>query len=66
MAEDCNLFIRLSKLGRIEYLSDFEVRHSPRRFRQYGYPRTFLLYGREFVSLSVRNRSHLARWEPVR
>ena len=36
VGEDCDLFHRLSRIGRIVFAGDFCVCHSPRRFRQMG------------------------------
>jgi glycosyltransferase involved in cell wall biosynthesis len=64
--EDCNLFYRLSKVGRIGYFHRLRVYHSPRRFRAYGYLRVSWLYLCEAVSLIVRRRSYSEEWTPVR
>lgn len=64
--EDCNLFYRLHKQGRIAYLHRLSVHHSPRRFREYGYLRLSFIYLREGLWLLFRHRSYSQEWKPVR
>jgi glycosyltransferase involved in cell wall biosynthesis len=64
--EDCNLFYRLHKEGKIAYLYRLCVHHSPRRFRQYGYFRLTMIYFREALSLIFRRKSYVEEWTPVR
>ncbi len=64
--EDCDLFRRLNRLGRIAYLSDSHVWHSPRRFRQQGYLPTFGVYVREWVWMNLFDRSFAKEWPVVR
>lgn len=64
--EDCNLFYRLHKVGRIAYLHRLSVHHSPRRFREYGYLKLSLIYLREGLWLLFRHRSYSQEWKPVR
>ncbi len=64
--EDCNLFFRLHKEGKIAYLYQLRIYHSPRRFRKYGYIRLTLIYLREGLSLLFRRKSYTKEWTPVR
>lgn len=64
--EDCNLFYRLHKEGRIGYFYRLAVHHSPRRFRQYGYVKLSLIYLREGLSLLFLRKSYMKEWTPVR
>lgn len=64
--EDCDLFRRLNRVGRIVYLSDSCVWHSPRRFHQSGYLRTFGVYLREWVWMNAFRRSFIREWPVVR
>lgn len=64
--EDCNLFYRLHKEGRIAYLYRLSVHHSPRRFRQYGYIRLTLIYLREGLWMLLGRRSYVKEWKAVR
>lgn len=64
--EDCNLFYRLHKEGRIAYLFRYKVHHSPRRFREYGYLRVSLIYIREGLSLLFLRKSYVEEWKPIR
>lgn len=64
--EDCNLFYRLHKVGRIKYLASLKVLHSPRRFRQIGYLRLSLIYLREGIWMALGRRSYVKEWKVVR
>jgi glycosyltransferase involved in cell wall biosynthesis len=64
--EDCNLFFRLQKEGKVAYLSDLEVHHSPRRFRQYGYWKVSYQYFMEGVSRLFARKSFAKEWKVVR
>jgi glycosyltransferase involved in cell wall biosynthesis len=64
--EDCNLFYRLQKEGRIAYIFRLSVHHSPRRFRQYGYIKLTLIYFREGLWMLFGRRSYVKEWEAVR
>jgi glycosyltransferase involved in cell wall biosynthesis len=66
LGEDCLLWSRLSQQGRIRHLRQFEVYHSPRRFRETGYLRTILTYVREAAWLLVARRPYTRYWKPVR
>jgi len=64
--EDCNLFYRLGKTGRIAYLHRLSVHHSPRRFREYGYLKVSMIYLREGLWLLFRKKSYIKEWTVVR
>lgn len=64
--EDCNLFYRLQKEGRIAYLHRLKVHHSPRRFREYGYIRLTLIYFREGIWMLLGRKSYVKEWKAVR
>ncbi len=64
--EDCDLFRRLSRIGRIVYMTDLCVYHSLRRFRQVGYLRVFSAYLREWIWMSVFHRSFIREWPVIR
>lgn len=64
--EDCNLFYRLSKVGRVAYRRHLRIYHSPRRFRKYGYVGVSAIYLREGLSLLFRGKSYVEEWTPVR
>lgn len=64
--EDCNLFYRLHKQGRIAYLYNLSVHHSPRRFRQYGYLRLTFIYLREGLWMLLGRKSYVKEWKAVR
>ena len=61
VGEDWDLFKRLDRIGNVAFINDLKVMHSTRRFRQYGYGATFLLYLREAASLVFLRRSWLKR-----
>jgi glycosyltransferase involved in cell wall biosynthesis len=64
--EDCNLFYRLQQTGRVLYLSNLEVQHSPRRFRQLGYWKVTVHYFMEGVTRLFLRRSYAREWRVVR
>jgi glycosyltransferase involved in cell wall biosynthesis len=64
--EDCDLFHRLHRVGRVIYLKDQQVYHSLRRFRHDGYVRTLGVYVREWLWMSLLDRSFVTEWRPVR
>lgn len=64
--EDGDMFRKLAKIGKIAYLGDLVVYHSPRRFRNQGYMKTLLIYGREGWSLFFRGKSYLSEWKQER
>jgi len=64
--EDCDLFQRLHRIGRIVYLRDFCVYHSPRRFHQLGYARVLGIYIREWLWMTVMRKSYVDQWRVVR
>lgn len=64
--EDCNLFYRLQKTGRVAFFPDIEVRHSPRRFRQLGYWKVSYHYFMEGVSRCFLGKSFAREWSVVR
>jgi glycosyltransferase involved in cell wall biosynthesis len=66
VGEDGDLFHRLKKLGKIVYLNDVCVHHSPRRFRNQGYLKVIFLYIREGYSLLIRGKSYLSEWDVQR
>lgn len=64
--EDCNLFYRLHKEGKIAYLHRLKVYHSPRRFREYGYIRLTLIYFREGIWMLLGRKSYVKEWKAIR
>ncbi len=66
LGEDGDLFSRLSKFGKIIYLNDFFIYHSPRRFRNEGYFKVFSQYFLEGLSLYFKGKSRLKEWKPSR
>lgn len=64
--EDCNLFYRLQKAGKVLFIKDIEVNHSPRRFRKYGYWKVSYLYFMEGMSRLLAKKSFAREWKVVR
>ena len=64
--EDCNLFYRLQKMGKMLFLKEIEVHHSPRRFRKYGYWKVSYLYFMEGISRLFAKKSFAREWKVVR
>ena len=66
VGEDCNLFYRLRKKGKIAFLTGIKVYHSPRRFRKTGYFRYTVQCFREGIYLLLFKRSYLKIWNVIR
>jgi glycosyltransferase involved in cell wall biosynthesis len=64
--EDCDLFRRISGIGRVLFMAETRVYHSPRRFRQLGYPRVLAVYTREWLWMTVFRRSYAREWKVIR
>jgi GT2 family glycosyltransferase len=64
--EDCNLFYRLQREGKIAYLWRLKVHHSPRRFREYGYIKLTLIYFREGLWMLLGKKSYVKEWKAIR
>jgi glycosyltransferase involved in cell wall biosynthesis len=64
--EDFDLYRRLTKRGKIKYVSDLAVYESPRRYRNSGYLRVTLLWFLNAVSIIVFHRSFSREWKPAR
>jgi glycosyltransferase involved in cell wall biosynthesis len=66
VGEDGNIFYKIKKLGKIGYLNNLTVYHSPRRFRKEGYIKVFYQYIREGCCLFFKGKSYLQEWKPIR
>lgn len=66
VGEDCDMFRRLGKVGRIVFLREYAVFHSPRRFRALGYLRVFAMYAREALWLALFKANYVGHWGEVR
>lgn len=64
--EDGNLFYRMNKIGKVSYLKNLFVYHSPRRFRKVGYIPTMWMYLVEGLSLLILRRSHIKEYPIAR
>jgi glycosyltransferase involved in cell wall biosynthesis len=64
--EDCDLFRRLNRVGRISYLRGLRVYHSTRRFRKLGYLRVLGVYLREWIWMNLFRRSFVSEWPVIR
>lgn len=64
--EDYDMFRRLKKIGRIEFLKDVVVYESPRRYRKYGYAYVTASWFMNFLAVQFLGRSILNEWKPVR
>lgn len=64
--EDYDLFRRVKKLGRIEFLKDVTVHESPRRYRKFGYLYVSASWFLNFLAVTFLKRSILDEWKPVR
>lgn len=66
VGEDNNLFYRLGKLGKVVYIKNLSVYHSPRRFRKEGYMKILYIYLREGFFLFFKGKSYSKEWTPLR
>lgn len=64
--EDFELLGRIGMRGRVLYAPELVVYESPRRFRKFGYLRTFRSWSSNGFSVVFRGRSSSDEWEPVR
>jgi glycosyltransferase involved in cell wall biosynthesis len=64
--EDFDLYMRLSKVGKIGFASKIKILESPRRFRKYGYFRVVMSWLANSVAVMVFGRSIAKEWEAVR
>jgi glycosyltransferase involved in cell wall biosynthesis len=64
--EDCDLYQRMARIGRIKFLKDQVVYHSTRRFDRLGYVRTCAVYVREAIWRAIFGRSFAKEWKVIR
>jgi glycosyltransferase involved in cell wall biosynthesis len=64
--EDFDLYRRLRRTGRINYLKECVIYESPRRYRKFGYARVFWDWVLNSVSITVFNKSISKEWQEVR
>ena len=66
VAEDQDLFHRLTKIGRTKIISSLTVYHSGRRAHAIGWPRLLWKWWTNYFSLVILKRSTSKEWEPLR
>lgn len=66
VSQDVDLFLRLGRLGRTGLLWDLMVYESPRRYREAGLLRTYLLRLRNSVAVTLGGRSRGQGYRPPR
>ena len=64
--EDFDLFARLRKRGRIQFLKHTIIYESPRRYRKFGYRKILSLWFRNAISVLLFKKSHSKEWEVIR
>lgn len=64
--EDFDLYRRLRKSGKIEFLKNTVIYESPRRYRKYGYFKVFRDWLTNAVWISLFRKSLSKEWEQVR
>lgn len=64
--EDFDLYKRLKKIGKIEFLKDIIIYESPRRYRKFGYLKVFWDWTRNSIWITLFNKSISKVWEEVR
>ncbi|MGC1185491.1 MAG: glycosyltransferase [Candidatus Dormiibacterota bacterium] len=66
LCEDADLLRRLRRVGKVRFLADRYVYHSPRRFHACGYTRCLGYLIREIVWLRILHRPYLTQWKVIR
>lgn len=64
--EDFDLYKRLKKIGKIEFLKEIIVYESPRRYRKFGYIKVFWDWTRNSIWITLFKKSISKVWEEVR
>jgi glycosyltransferase involved in cell wall biosynthesis len=64
--EDYDLFSRLERIGRVNFLKNLRVYESPRRYRYYGYGRVTASWFMNFLSVFFFKRSLRREWKAIR
>ena len=64
--EDYDLYKRLKKLGKIQFLKDLVVYESPRRYRELGYLRVFLNWTINSIWITLFQKSFSNDWKEIR
>ena len=64
--EDFDLYRRISKIGKVDFVKEIVVLESPRRFRKFGYIRIISSWIINSLSVMFLNRSVSKEWEAVR
>lgn len=64
--EDYELFVRLRRLGSIDFRRDLKVYESPRRYRKFGYVRIISLWFLNALSVLIFRHAMVKEWKPVR
>jgi hypothetical protein len=64
--EDYDMFRRLDRVGRIQFMDNVVVYESPRRYRRYGYLYVTVSWFVNFLAVFFLRRSILSEWKPVR
>ena len=64
--EDFDLYLRLSKTGKIIFNNELIVYESPRRYRKYGYINVFWNWTINSISVFLFKKSVSKSWEPIR
>jgi len=64
-AEDCDLFRRLHKIGKLHFFSELVVYESPRRYREYGYTVLFLQAVYSHVYQLIFRKNAFKKWKKI-
>jgi glycosyltransferase involved in cell wall biosynthesis len=64
-AEDCDLFRRLSKIGKLHFFSELVVYESPRRYRKYGYNVIFLQTVYSHLYQLIFKKNAFKEWKKI-
>ncbi|OGY90513.1 MAG: hypothetical protein A3B30_00885 [Candidatus Komeilibacteria bacterium RIFCSPLOWO2_01_FULL_52_15] len=62
-AEDHDMMMRLSKIGKVKFLPELTVYDDPSRYRKLGYPRVIGLWILNWFSMRIFRRSFSKEWK---
>ena len=65
-AEDCELFSRISNIGRVFFQKDLLVYHTGRRAHAIGWPRLLYQWTANGISVALYKKAHSKEWTPIR
>lgn len=65
-SEDIDIFHRLSRIGKIEFLSHLKIYHSGRRAHKIGWPRLIMTWFLNSMSMFLTKKAYSKEWTVIR